>query len=168
MGALAALSVLGGALGWSFTRPGMLDRWLRSVVGSGAALAPRVKIAPETALIAVSLAVALGGILLAWLIYGLRVIRLRVPALQTLLAHQFYVEDLFNAAVVAPSRALAYLAARFDRTVIDGGVTGLARAVGGGGALLRKLQTGYLRDYAAFMLIGALLILAFWTYSLVR
>jgi NADH-quinone oxidoreductase subunit L len=169
MGALAALSVLGGALGWSFTRPGMLDRWLRSVVGSGVALAaPRVKTAPETALIAVSLAVALGGILLAWLIYGRRVIQLRVPALQTLLAHQFYVEDLYNAAAVAPARALARLAAAFDRTVIDGGVTGLARAVGGGGALLRKLQTGYLRDYAAFMLIGALLILAFWTYSLVR
>ena len=53
-------------------------------------------------------------------------------------------------------------AAVADRTVIDAAVMGLARAVGRSGQALRGLETGYLRHYAAFVLIGVLLILVYW------
>ncbi len=160
-GVLALLSVLGGWLGWSFTRPGVLDRWLRPVVGSGGPVgAPRD--AREAVLAGVSVAVAAAGALLAWLVYARRAVRAESRAVHAVLASQFYVEDLYTAAVLAPSRALARWAARFDRDVIDGGVVGLGRAVGGGGAALRRLQSGYLRHYAAFVLVGVLAILAYW------
>jgi len=165
MAALAVLSAAGGALGWSFTRPGVLDRWLRPVVESGvASVAPAGARHGEAALVVTSVTVAIAGILFAWLVYVLRALRGRSEAVSTVLAHQFFVEDLYNVAVVAPSQALARLAGALDRTVIDGGVTGLARGIGAGGAILRRLQTGYLRHYATFMLIGALLILAFWMW----
>ncbi len=169
--ALVVLSILGGALGWSFTRPGVLDRWLRPVVGAGAAGAAQALSTGqggarqgEVVLIAVSVAVAAAGLVLAWLIYVRRTIRARSEAVRMVLARQFYVEDLYNAAVVAPSRALGREAAAFDRSVIDGGVTEVARGIGAGGAVLRRLQTGYLRHYAMFALIGTLLLLAYWIW----
>jgi len=170
MGVLAALTILGGALGWSFVHPGVLDRFLQPVAAAGSATPfaraletlnahPGVR---EGVLLEVSVAVAVVGIALAWLVYARRVLRVKMPAVHEVLAHQFYVEDLYAIAVVGPTRALARLAAGFDRRVIDGGVTAVARGIGSAGAGLRRLETGYLRDYAAYVVVGVLLILAYW------
>jgi NADH-quinone oxidoreductase subunit L len=101
---------------------------------------------------------------LGWLVYARRTIRGQAPALGTVLAHRFYVEEVYEAAIVAPTRALAGWTAAFDRGVIDRAVLGVAEGLGRGGAALRRLQSGYLRQYAAFVLIGALLILAYWMW----
>ncbi|HEV2283275.1 MAG TPA: NADH-quinone oxidoreductase subunit L [bacterium] len=133
------------------------------------------------------IAVAASGIVLGWLVYARGAVRGqeaaggrpevpgpaalvkdaqtgRVPALGRLLAHRFFIEDLYAAAVVAPSRALAGWAAAFDRAVLDRAVVGVAGGIGRSGAALRRLQSGYLRHYAAFVLIGTLLILAYWMW----
>jgi len=165
MGMLAALTVAGGALGWSVAHPGALERFLSPVLAQGAG--PAVPAAPragEGALVLASLLVALGGIAVAWLIYVRRALWVRAGALGALLRHQFYVEDAFDAAVVDPARALARDAAAGDRTVIDGAVVGIAHGVGRAGRRLAGLETGYLRQYAAYVLIGALLILVFWVW----
>jgi len=163
--ALALLSLAGGALGWSLTQPGVLDRWLRPVTeGAARATAGSGPVA-EAVLVLASVGAALAGLVLAWLIYVQRRIRARSETVRTVLAHQFYVEDVYHAALVAPSRALAQEAATFDREIIDGTVTRLARAVGAAGAALRRLQSGYLRHYATFVLIGALLLLAYWMWQ---
>ncbi len=167
--ALGLLTVAGGALGWSLTRPGALDRWLAPVVEAGGgvttgAVPPAGGAAGEGTLIAVSVAAALAGIALAWLAYVARRIRVRLGAVRAVLAHQFYIEDLYNTALVEPSRAAAREAGIFDHIVIDGGVTGIAGAIAAGGAALRRLQTGYLREYATLMLLGALAMLAYWTW----
>lgn len=52
------------------------------------------------------------------------------------------------------TRALVYL----DSKGIDGLVNGLAAGMGGSSARLRRLQTGFVRSYAASMLLGVLLI----------
>ena len=55
---------------------------------------------------------------------------------------------------------------RSDEEVIDGAVTGIGGAAVGSGQLLRKLQTGFVRSYAAMMLVGiALLLLVIWTVT---
>lgn len=48
------------------------------------------------------------------------------------------------------TRALVY----GDSAVVDGAVMGLARGTSGMGGWLRRLQTGYIRSYAAIMLVG--------------
>ncbi len=48
--------------------------------------------------------------------------------------------------------------------MIDAAVTGVAVSIGRAGQALRRLQTGYLTHYAAFVLIGAFLFLLFWVW----
>ena len=44
----------------------------------------------------------------------------------------------------------------FDRDELDGAVTGLGRGIGRAGRDLSRLETGYLRQYAAYVLVGVL------------
>jgi NADH-quinone oxidoreductase subunit L len=43
-----------------------------------------------------------------------------------------------------------------DRELVDGTVNGMANALVGGSDSLRKLQSGYVRDYAAYVIMGVL------------
>ena len=164
--ALAALTVIMGAV----LEHVPLAGWLGPVIEAGVPPRAAGAVAPAAAgtaavhglLLLAGVAVAVAGIVLGWLAYARRAIRGQAPALGTLLAHRFFIEDLYDAAVISPSRALARRAAAFDRGVIDRAVVGVADGLGRSGAALRRLQSGYLRQYAAFVLIGALLVLAYW------
>ncbi len=161
---LAGLTIVGGALGWSFTHPGALERFLLPVIMAGGTAPTHVQgtRAGEGALVAISVLVSVAGLAAAWLMYVRRTVRVGFPWLGSLLRHQFYIEDTYGTVILSPARALARVAAAGDRSVIDAAVTEIARSVGRAGHALRGLQTGYLRHYAAFVLIGALLILVFW------
>jgi NADH-quinone oxidoreductase subunit L len=161
---LAGLTVVGGILGWSFTHPGALERFLRPVIISGGtALASLTGSGGEEwELVGVSTLVAGAGIAVAWQAYVRRTMTLGSPWFDTLLRHRFYIEDAYAVVLIGPGRALAQAAAVVDRSVIDAAVTGVARSIGRAGRALRGLQTGYLTHYAAFILIGAILMLVFW------
>ena len=61
---------------------------------------------------------------------------------------------------------MLFRSVNMDEKVIDGAVTGIGGAAVGSGQLLRKLQTGFVRSYAAMMLVGiALLLLVIWTVT---
>jgi NADH-quinone oxidoreductase subunit L len=47
-----------------------------------------------------------------------------------------------------------------DDKVVDGAVRGVGRLALGSGSALRKSQTGFARSYAAFILIGAIALIA--------
>jgi NADH-quinone oxidoreductase subunit L len=161
---LAGLTAIGGILGWSFTHPGALEQFLRPVIISGG-MAPGPSPGPrigEWVLVGVSILVAVAGIAAAWRAYVRRTLTLGSPWLDTLLRHRFYIEDAYAVVLIGPGRALAQAAATVDRSVIDAAVTGVARSIGRAGRALRGLQTGYLTHYAAFILIGAILMLVFW------
>src|SRR5579884_336361 len=157
--ALAALTVLGGALGLSFTQPGALDRFLAPVVAAGGPVPAGGR---EGTLIAVSVTVALAGVAAGWLIYGTGTLRGSSAAVRAWLSHQFYVEDFFNAVVAAPARGLAWAFDLLDREGVDGAVMSIGRMIGWGGGRLRRVQSGYLRQYAAILLIGVIVLLAYW------
>jgi NADH-quinone oxidoreductase subunit L len=71
--------------------------------------------------------------------------------------------DAAVASVVGgPGEAAATGLAAFDKGVIDGAVNGAATLVQEGGGQLRKLQTGYVRNYALGLAGGVVLLLA-WT-----
>jgi NADH-quinone oxidoreductase subunit L len=147
-----------------------LAAWLRPALeagvprAAGSAAPAEQQGAGHALLLLAGIAVAVAGIVLGWLVYARGAIRGRAPVLGTLLAHRFFIEDLYAVAVVAPSRAVAAWAAAFDRAVLDRAVVGVAGGIGRSGAALRRLQSGYLRQYAAFVLIGTLLILAYWLW----
>ena len=56
---------------------------------------------------------------------------------------------------------------RIDVGLIDGAVNGVGEALGGAAALLRNIQNGLVRSYAAWILFGAVAVLMY-VYTLVR
>jgi NADH-quinone oxidoreductase subunit L len=92
---------------------------------------------------------------------GSRVGEPRTPV-HALLLNAWYVDRLYDAVIVRPLFALSEALARvFDLGVLDGVVNGLGRGVTAWGAGLRRLQTGYVVNYALTMLAGAVVIVAF-------
>jgi NADH-quinone oxidoreductase subunit L len=71
----------------------------------------------------------------------------------------YRVDDLYGKTLVAPGRKLAEISAfGVDLPLIDGAVNGAAGLFLGIGQRLRPLQTGYVRNYAALLLAGAVVV----------
>jgi NADH-quinone oxidoreductase subunit L len=81
------------------------------------------------------------------------------------LRHAWYIDDVYDFVIGRPSELFARAAAVFDRKVIDGAVVGIASTVRRAGSGLRKVQTGFVRQYALGIVVGAVVLLA---YMLVR
>jgi NADH-quinone oxidoreductase subunit L len=83
-------------------------------------------------------------------------IRVRFKPLYELFVHKWYFDEIINALVVQPFAAAgAFARDTFERRVIDdtliGGTTGLVRA---GSAAVRAVQSGFVRYYAAMLVLG--------------
>ena len=106
--------------------------------------------------------IALAGLLVAWWFYikspqtpKKLAASLRAP--YTLLLHKYYVDELYNAAIIQPllwvsTNVLWHVV---DETVIDGTVNGVARVARESGSELREIQSGNARSYATWVVIGA-------------
>jgi NADH-quinone oxidoreductase subunit L len=118
-------------------------------------------------LLVLSVIVVAAGILLAWFMYGAAPVRADAigqprTVLQRLLLNAWYVDWLYDRIVVRPLFALSeFLARVFDAGIVDGAVNGVGRAVVAWSASLRRLQTGYVVNYALTMLAGAVAIVGF-------
>jgi NADH-quinone oxidoreductase subunit L len=103
-----------------------------------------------------SSAIAVGGIVLAYLIYYVRVVpagqlqRLHRPA-HTLLENKYYLDFLYERVIVSWLfyGVLCNLLASFDRVVIDGAVNGVGNLARQTGGALRYLQNGQFQAYGA-------------------
>jgi NADH-quinone oxidoreductase subunit L len=120
---------------------------------------------------AVSSGLAIGGILIAMFFFLLnREAADRVAAsahgLRTLLLNKYYVDELYDATIVQPIHLVAEegLWKRVDAGLIDGTVNGVGESVSGLSDLLRRMQTGSVRTYAASLLFGAVLILGYYLW----
>ena len=70
-------------------------------------------------------------------------------------------QDAFNEAVfMRPGQALTRGLVAVDEKVIDGAVRGVGSMAVESGSTLRRTQSGYVRSYAALILVGALALLA--------
>ena len=117
----------------------------------------------EVTLMGFSLAAAAAGILLAWWFYlKSPQIPARIAAslsgLYELLVHKYYVDEIYNAIIVRPIRlgSEKVLWQAIDAGLIDGvGVNGAAKETMDVGGVLRRIQSGNLRSYATWVLLGA-------------
>jgi NADH-quinone oxidoreductase subunit L len=114
------------------------------------------------ALIGWPVLVALVGLLVAWWFYikspqtpKKLAESLRAP--YTLVLHKYYVDELYNAAIIRPLLWISthVLWHAVDETVIDGTVNGVARVARESGSQLREIQSGNARSYATWVVIGA-------------
>jgi NADH-quinone oxidoreductase subunit L len=80
----------------------------------------------------------------------------------TFLQRAWYINELYDTVFGRPSERLAaFCADVVEPKVIDGGVNGVAAAVRQSGALVRRTQTGYVRNYVLGIVLGTVLVLAF-------
>jgi NADH-quinone oxidoreductase subunit L len=168
---LALLSIVGGFLGFP-PENGLLHRLLAPVFEPAMQLVGEhhhFALWPDVILMLVSLTLALGG---WWLAYRFYVKEPQAPEqwaqrwqeVYTLLANKYYVDEGYLKGVVRPIYNLSLALWKvFDMGVIDRIVNGVASFVRLDGELLKRVQTGYARTYALWVVIGALIIL--WSFS---
>jgi NADH-quinone oxidoreductase subunit L len=125
----------------------------------------------ELQLMGLSSIVAFAGIGLAWYFFLADPRRSESVAqsfggLRTLLLNKYYVDEAYDAAIVQPIKVTSErgLWKVMDAGIIDGLVNGTAESVGGVGELLRRLQTGSVRAYAASLLFGAVLVFGYYLW----
>jgi NADH-quinone oxidoreductase subunit L len=146
-------------------------RFLEPVLAAvqGAAPAEReLGTGTEILLILLSVGVAVAGIVMARSIYGGpagaergRAFEERYPALHRLLAHKWYVDEIYDAIVVRPLHGLAAIFYRVvDAIMIDGSVRAGAAVTRASGDLGSLTTTGNVRNYALYFFLGVIVL--FW------
>ena len=159
MGTLAVLAVIAGAL----QIPGVDDvvtRFLEPTFANSKYA--NVDVTTGSAWVGLIIGALIGvlGVTIAYRIWVVKPgtalrIRERVPALHNFLVHKWYFDELIDFLVVRPTLwAGRFINSVLERVVIGGavtgGTTGIVRA---GSAAVRRAQTGFLRYYAAVMVI---------------
>jgi len=125
----------------------------------------------EMTLMILSVVAALGGIGLATYYFlksrrAAAAVAARFAGVYRMLLNKYYVDEIYDAAIVQPIRIASEdgLWKVVDVRVIDGAVNGAGDIVGGSSELLRRLQTGSVRAYAASLFVGVVLILGYYLW----
>jgi NADH-quinone oxidoreductase subunit L len=156
---LALLAFAGGIINLPIDNYDFLSRWLDPVFGPALRVlhysgSTQRLFETADAVVAVAGAVLAGGL---WLR------RWQRPRLTPVFFQRaWWVDWAYDTFIARPSTALANFSAMvFDNEVIDGAVNGTATLVRDSGERLRKVQTGYVRNYALAIATGAALVLAY-------
>jgi NADH-quinone oxidoreductase subunit L len=194
---LAVLAIIGGFVGLPAilggSHPTRFQHWLEPVllpISGHEYHFHEASHATEWALMIVSVAIAVVGIVAAWRLYGRRpavpdVLDAKLGVVHKLLANKYYVDEIYNAAVVGGTlvlcRILWWIDANivdglvnltrhltvifaghgtrlFDTYIVDGTVNGLAWTAGAGSGALRRVQNGFVQNYALIMGAGIVLL----------
>ncbi|HVG33327.1 MAG TPA: NADH-quinone oxidoreductase subunit L [Pyrinomonadaceae bacterium] len=142
-------------------------------VGEGAQNEPAAKrahsaeeVRDERIFSAISVLIGLAGIALGWFLFQKRPL-LKMPRL---LENKYYVDEIYDATIINPIKVGSRegLWKLFDVSVIDGIVNGLGRSVAQIGAVVRYIQVGFVRSYAAIILLGALAVIGYFAYYSIK
>ncbi|HEX2063302.1 MAG TPA: hypothetical protein VHE80_02660, partial [Acidimicrobiales bacterium] len=161
---LAVLSLVGGAI--NLPRHGLdfLSEWLHAPV-------PVEHVGPHTfgeGFILATIAMLLAAVAIAWAVSiyrrgltdGRDPVIARLGGVGRFFDRGWGIDPAVSWFVDQPGRAAArVLSQPIDQGLIDGAVNGVARLFAGLGAQIRKVQTGFVRNYALTLLSGAAVVL---------
>lgn len=145
----------------------------------------------ERVMMVVSVAIAVIGILLARYMYIKNtniplLIQFKLPRLHKALLNKWYVDEIYNFAIVGGTKQFALVLCWIDSNIVDGIVNGaatvtrgfssgsitfdgnvvdglvnlVAKVVDACAAVLKRFQTGYVQNYALVMAIGMFVLLS--------
>ena len=78
------------------------------------------------------------------------------------LINKYYGDEIYNAVIIQPLIKISdFLSDIFDIKGIDGLVNGVAWVVLATGKGVRRIQTGFVQNYALFMSMGIVILLAY-------
>ncbi|MFZ9628671.1 MAG: NADH-quinone oxidoreductase subunit L [Ilumatobacteraceae bacterium] len=154
---LAALSVVGGVIQLPFASSlQRLEHWLEPVVEHGEHHLSEGAESLKYVLMGVAILIAAIGIVGSLAVYGAKKVRAVEPAV---LADGWHYDRAVSAFMGGPGTALFEGVAVADARVVDGAVNGTGRLVKGVGEVVRRLQSGNVRNYAAAIGVGVVLLL---------
>jgi len=167
--------VVGGWVGIG----GRFEHFLAPVFQSGGDLAKETaetaSKATEYILMAVSVAAALLGFLLAWTLY---INRPKLPALiadglgglYQAVVHKYYIDELYALLFVKPliEGSTTILWHGIDQGVIDATVNNSAEAARNVSDEVRHMQSGNLRSYAGWVAAGGAVVIAYMVWMGIR
>jgi NADH-quinone oxidoreductase subunit L len=147
-----------------------LHGWLHPVVAGSEAVIrdnPQTIAEPHHAAwpIFFAIAIGLGGLATAWVVLGKKVLGNAETepsyrnGMERTLYNKWWIDELYDRAVLGPIRASARFLASFDRRVIDGLVDFAGRTSQALGLVFGRLQTGQTNTYAFVLVLGVLLLL---------
>jgi NADH-quinone oxidoreductase subunit L len=169
---LAILSTIGGFIGVPYALANrdvnVIEHTLEPVVATTpGSVNPhdrdeRAEVGEERLLTGVSVVIALLGIAAGWLLFQRRPL-LQMPRL---LENKYYVDEIYDTTLIRPVETVSREGfwKIIDKGVIDGGLHSIGEAVTELGRLARYLQAGFVRGYAAIILLGALILIGLFAY----
>jgi len=162
---------LGSLLG--LEGPGLLAGWLEPVYEHGLEILGRHEaefaiFGIDGVLILVSIAVAVGGMLAAWRLFGVEIgslrrraepaqvksLSARVPFLYRASLNKWWFDDLNHLVFIVIGGRVAAFAWWFDAKVVDGIVNGIGAVTRRSGGGLARVQTGHVQNYALGIAVG--------------
>lgn len=178
---LAVLSTLGGLVGVPYAmssivgikdanafehrlEPVVADAKMETAIAAREAAeshAPEV-IQKERLLAGLSVVMALGGMAIGWFAFRSNPLR-KMPLI---LEQKWRLDEFYNGYIVDPLTKLSRegLWKGFDLGFIDGIVNGIGHFVSELGNLARQVQVGFVRSYAALIMLGAIAVLGYFIY----
>jgi NADH-quinone oxidoreductase subunit L len=160
---LAVLSAVAGAIGIPEVMGG--GHWLSHQL-STIVTTPHKATLPhstEWILMAVSVTIALGALLIAIAIYGKKSDSEPKTLVGKFLYNKWYIDELYNNAIVNPlNRFAGFLKDIVENVVIDGAVNGTGKLVQYSARQIRLVQSGQVGYYILFMVLGMVLLFVCW------
>jgi NADH-quinone oxidoreductase subunit L len=158
---MAILAIGSVTAGYLFTQGEALVHWLSPLF---AKKEEYDELMPHSVVTVLAIAAVIIGVTAALMKYQFKSIDAIAPSdvsLATRLARNDLGQDVVNEAIfMRPGQALTQGLVIVDEKVIDSAVHGIGAIAVGSGATLRRTQSGYVRSYAALILVGALVLLA--------
>ncbi len=76
-----------------------------------------------------------------------------------LLVNKYFVDEIYSSILITPFIKLTRFVGRFDLSVIDGMVNGVASIITFFGREVRKLQTGFVQGYVMVLVLGIIFLI---------
>ena len=121
----------------------------------------------EVVMLLISLALAIGGILLAMYMYLIDTalperISTQFRGIYRLLVEKYYVDEMYDRLVVEPlKRGAAWLWTQVDMRIVDSTVNQAGEFVRQDSAWLSRVQSGFVRNYALSIFLGAVVVIGY-------
>jgi proton-translocating NADH-quinone oxidoreductase chain L len=118
------------------------------------------------------IAVAVVGIVLAWLMYGVEIVPKKLFTgnpiggfVYRVMFHKYYLDELYGVIIKYIVLGLAKGCELFDKYIIDGLVNGSGRFIRGLASVSKRSETGLVQNYGAAMFGGVIVILVIVFYA---
>jgi NADH-quinone oxidoreductase subunit L len=159
---LAVLAVIGGFLGYAFGKTPILESFLGKAGITLGKHDPNGSFifSPETLMSVIGALLAIG---LSAYLYTRHAERFRRPL--NILNQAFYIDDFYSLLIVRPLKAVSrFIAYTFEPEFFDASIRSVVRKTQGTARWLQQVQSGQIRSYAAWMVVGTVILIAYFVF----